>query len=295
MFKRSIKYMVLVAINIVLITLFMIDDPVPEDVFDTAYVISILDDKTKLDSQVKKLNEDKQVTQEQSASLQTQLDQTRSLMQQNIDALSQCSAERDDYTVLVQQQAQLSEQQQTTQLQSQQQCSDGGLKLAIAEQNVARLKQGLEQSLRDNRAANERLLVLERELSSVVGTEEKHALTEQNLVDTISRLEKDLMSDIYIKKIYATPVYCEKPRFEELVCLERLLVRPEFSKKSASDIEVQLVAPSGRVVSEFRLDAAKAKLVDFTFSNNNEQSAGIYGIKFNVDGIELSEKIAVGQ
>lgn len=93
--------------------------------------------------------------------------------------------------------------------------------------------------------------------------------------ETMQQLEDGLSANIYIKQIYTAPIYCQPPRFAELVCVQRLLVRPQFSKKPYTDVQTTLSNPKGKVIGKFTFDSSKAKLVNFPFPENSEQPAGL--------------------
>ncbi len=94
MFNRSIKYLVLVIINIVIIAILVMDDDQNSDVFDTDYVINLLDNSKQLERQVTNLTAQNKFLETSSENVQRQIKQTRSMIDGNVERLQQCKSEQ---------------------------------------------------------------------------------------------------------------------------------------------------------------------------------------------------------
>jgi cell division septation protein DedD len=92
MFNRSIKYVILVIINIVVITLLVMGDDQKSDVFDTDYVINLLDNSKRLERQVISLAAQNKFLETSSENVQRQIMQTRDMIDGNIERLQQCKS-----------------------------------------------------------------------------------------------------------------------------------------------------------------------------------------------------------
>lgn len=291
MFNRSIKYLVLVIINIVVITVLLVGDDQNPDVFDTDYVISLLDNNKQLERQLDDVTAQNKFLESTADDIQRQIVQTRSMIDVNVENLKQCRMEQSSAIALAEQQAQRRKNIASAQAYSAEECSDNAVQVNFLNKQMASLKQQLTEANAATRTANTETQLLQSQLDKLNASVTKFEQEKKSFQETIQLLENDLSNNIYVKQIYTTPTYCQPPRFDELVCVQRLLVRPQFSKKPFTDVQTTLTNPRGKVIGKFSFDASKAKLVNFPFPENTEQPAGEYQIKFMVNDQTLVESI----
>lgn len=291
MFNRSIKYLVLVIINIVVITVLVMGDDKNTDVFDTDYVISLLDNNKQLERRAAELASQNKFLEESGDDVQRQIMQTRAMLDSNLEKLEQCKSDQVAALELAEQQAAQRKRIATSQTYSAEECSDNAVQVNFLTKQMASLKEQLTVANEAARNANTEKQLVQNQVDKL--QLEIMAYADEKLLfqETIKQLENDLSSPIYIKQIYTTPTYCQPPRFSELVCVQRLLVRPQFSKKPVTDVQTTLTNPRGKVIGKFSFDASTAKLVNFPFPENSEQPAGEYTVTFAVNQQTLVHKI----
>ena len=105
MFNRSIKYLVLVIINIVIIAILIMGDDQKSDVFDTDYVITLLDSNKQLERQVANLSAQNKLLETSGEEIQQEILQTKSMIETNAEKLKQCRTEQASMLSLAEEQA----------------------------------------------------------------------------------------------------------------------------------------------------------------------------------------------
>jgi hypothetical protein len=293
MFNRSIKYLVLVIINIVVITILFMGDDQSSDIFDTDYVISLLDNNKQLERQVLDLSEHNKFLESSSEDIERQVMQTRALIDSNMEKLQQCKSDQAAAIALAEEQAAQRKKIANSQSYSAEVCSDNAVQVSFLTKQLASLKEQLTAANQATREANTETQMVQNQLEKLKVRIDNASEEKATYQETIQQLEKDLKTPIYVKQIYITPTYCQPPRFSELVCVQRLLVRPQFSKKPVTDVQTTLTNPKGKVIGKFSFDASKAKLVNFPFPENAEQPAGEYTVTFAVNNQTLTEKVVL--
>lgn len=293
MFNRSIKYLVLVIINIVIVTILIMGDDQKSDVFDTDYVITLLDSNKQLERQVANLSARNKFLETSSEEIQQEILQTQSKIEANTEYLQQCRTEQASMLSLAEEQASQRKKLDSSLSFSAQECSDNEVQVNFLSKQLVSLKEQLTLANAASRTANTEKQLLQTQLDKLNANLEKQDEEKNELKENMQQLEDDLSANIYIKQIYTAPTYCQPPRFEELVCVQRLLVRPQFSKKPYTDVETTLTNPKGKVIGKFTFDSSKAKLVNFPFPENTEQPAGEYTVNFIVNGQNLVEKMTL--
>lgn len=293
MFNRSIKYLVLVIINIVIVTILIMGDDQKSDVFDTDYVITLLDNNKQLERQVANLSAQNKFLETSSEEIQQEILQTQSKIEANTEYLQQCRTEQASMLSLAEEQASQRKKLDSSLSFSAQECSDNEVQVNFLSRQLVSLKEQLALANATSRTANTERQILQTQLDKLNASLEKQDEEKSELKENMQQLEDDLSANIYIKQMYTAPMYCQPPRFEELVCVQRLLVRPQFSKKPYSDVETTLTNPKGKVIGKFTFDSSKAKLVNFPFPENTEQPAGEYTVNFIVNGQNLVEKMTL--
>lgn len=293
MFNRSIKYLVLVIINIVIVTILIMGEDQDSNVFNTDYVINLLDNSKKLEREVVELSKRNRFLETSSGDIQRQIEQTRAMIDTSIEKLTLCKTEQaamlsPGEQPLLQYKKLVSPQSTGTQ-----ECSDNALQVSVLNKKMVLLKERVITSSAAARDSNTEKKVMQRQLDKLNSIVEKFNEEESLLQEANQQLERDLSSNIYIKQIYATPTYCQPPRIEELVCVQRLLVRPKFSKKPFTDVQTTLINPIGKVIGKFSYHASKAQLINFPFPDDSEQPAGEYIVSLVVNDQILIEKITI--
>lgn len=293
MFNRSIKYLVLVIINIVIVTILIMGDDQKSDVFDTDYVITLLDSNKQLERQVANLSARNKFLETSSEEIQQEILQTQSKIEANTEYLQQCRTEQASMLSLAEEQASQRKKLDSSLSFSAQECSDNEVQVNFLSRQLVSLKEQLALANATSRTANTERQILQTQLDKLNASLEKQDEEKSELKENMQQLEDDLSANIYIKQMYTAPTYCQPPRFEELVCVQHLLVRPQFSKKPYTDVETTLTNPKGKVIGKFTFDSSKAKLVNFPFPENTEQPAGEYTVNFIVNGQNLVEKMTL--
>jgi hypothetical protein len=293
MFNRSIKYLVLVIINIVIITILVMGEDQKSDVFDTDYVINLLDNSKKLEREVTELSAQNRFLETSGEDIQRQIVQTRGMIDTSVEQLQQCKSEQAAMLSLAEQQALQRRKIVSSQSFSAEECSDNAVQVSFLNKQMVSLKEQVTAANAAARDANTEKQLIQSQLDKLNSDLEQFNEEKKLLQEANQQLESDLSSNIYIKQIYTTPAYCQPPRFEELVCVQRLLVRPQFSKKPFTDVQTTLTNPRGKVIGKFSYDASKAKLVNFPFPDDTEQPAGEYIVSFAVDDQTLIKKITL--
>lgn len=293
MFNRSIKYLVLVIINIVIITILIMGDDQKSDVFDTDYVITLLDSNKQLERQVANLSAQNKLLETSGEEIQQEILQTKSMIETNAEKLKQCRTEQASMLSLAEEQASQRKKLDSSLSFSAQECSDNEVQVNFLSKQLASLKEQLASANAATRTANTEKQLLQAQLDKLNASLLKQDEEKNEMQETMQQLEDDLSANIYIKQIYTAPTYCQPPRFAELVCVQRLLVRPQFSKKPYTDVQTTLTNPKGKVIGKFAFDSSKAKLINFPFPENSEQPAGEYTVNFVVNGQNLVEKVTL--
>jgi hypothetical protein len=293
MLNLSIKYLVLVVINIVIVTILIIGEDQKFDVFDTDYVINLLDNSKKLERQIVDLSSRNRFLETSSEGIQRQIVQTRIMIDTSLEKLKRCKTEQVTMISLGEQQVVQRAETASPQSFSVKECSNNSAQVSLLNKQMIALKEQVTIANAAVRDANTEIKIMQSELDKLHSTIERFNQGESLLQKANQQLESDLSSNIYVKQMYATPTYCQPPRFEELVCVQRLLVRPKFSKKPFTNVQTTLINPRGKVIGKFNYDANKAKLINFPFPENSKQPAGEYIVSLVVNAQILIEKITL--
>jgi FtsZ-binding cell division protein ZapB len=294
MFKRSIKYIILVIINLIVLTFFYLNyQPGAENTFNTDDVLVLLDSKNKLESEVADLTEKNEYLKSSAEDVQRQIMATRAMIDKNSAALSACRNEQATALALAEQQAKQRARLNPSTVYNAEECSDNAVQASFLAKQLESYKKRITAITTEKNDLLTQSDALRTQIADIREEASRYNVERARFKETIKQLESDLNSDLYLKQVDTTPSYCQPPRFESLVCVERLLVRPRFSRKPYTDVQSSLVNPNGKTVGKFAFDSTKAKLVNFPFPRNSEQPAGEYTIIFVVDGKTINEKITL--
>jgi hypothetical protein len=99
----------------------------------------------------------------------------------------------------------------------------------------------------------------------------------------ISQLKADIENPIYLKTVYLSGRKCKKPEFEELVCIQEFLVRPQFSKAPTSEVKVTVYSPTMQVLASAYFSSERSQLFRFPLGRGREVLAGEFSASFEVE------------
>lgn len=263
------------------------------DVFDTDYVINLLDNSKKLEREVTELSGNNRFLETSNEDIQRQIVQTRAMVATSVEKLQQCKNEQALMLSLAEQQTLQRSKLVSAQSFSAEECSDNAVQVSFLNKQRVSLKKQITTANAAARDANTEKQIIQSQLDKLNADLEQFNAERKLLREANQQLESDLSNQIYVKQIYTTPTYCQPPRFKESVCVQRLLVRPKFSKKPFTDVQATLTNPRGKVIGKFSYDANRAKLINFPFPDDTEQPAGEYIVSFVVNNQTLTEKMTL--
>ncbi|WP_371193401.1 hypothetical protein [Glaciecola sp. SC05] len=279
MFNRSIKYILLLFLNIVvLFALYYNQEPAESGVFDTQFVISLLEERDELQSAVIDAEMGDMQYQEQITALESDIKELTA-SQQNINSeFMRCETNRASAESLAREQAAQLEII-TNSVVSPANCDAQIAKVRLARQELANTQVQLQQQ-------KDMVIELEaRSVQSPIETAPSPDLlrTIEELEAQVSQLKADIENPIYLKTVYISGRKCEKPQFDELVCIQELLVRPQFSKAPTSDVTVTVYSPNNRVLASASFNSKRAQLFRFPLGRGKEVLAGDFSATFEVE------------
>ena len=277
MFERSIKYIILLILNIIILLVLYLNQSTDEaGVFDTQFVISLLEERDKLQSslideqmQLVELEKERKVLQADIANLtsgRTSLNQALLKCEENF-VLSQ--------SIVKEQRAEL---EVVGDLTSSANCDLQSAKLKLARQELAAT-----QVLLDKQKAM--VSDLENALEAMSKNEAAPDLLKriEDLEQENKQLKADIENPIYLQSVYMSGRKCAKPAFDELVCLQEILLRPMFSKAPTTQVTVRVYAPNGREVSKATFSSKRAQLYRLPLGRGRELLAGEFSATFEVE------------
>lgn len=279
MFERSIKYIVLLVINvIVLFVLFFQSDTEETGVFDTQFILSLIQERDELQSAL--TNAEMMIF---------DLDKSQKALESDISKLTLQRGELNQ-ALLRCEQALSSAQGLAKQHAAKLEVFDNAPNTsANCDTQLAKLKLA-----RQELAATQ--VLLKQQKAKVKGLEDALAsLAEQeqapDLIQLIEKLERenqqlkaDIENPIYLKSVYISGQKCEKPSFDELVCLSEILVRPTFSKAPTSTVKVSVFNQNKREIASATFSSKRAQLYRLPLGRGRELLAGDFSATFEVEG-----------
>ncbi|WP_395344209.1 hypothetical protein PN836_005360 [Ningiella sp. W23] len=314
MFNRSIKYIVLLVINIIiLIVLYANNDAEQTGVFDTEFVIDLLAERDSLqealiDAEILQLEAEKKLgdalirfadsdvnvelaqqrfercesaresAQQRSQDLAAQLANSQSTLEQNnrqiIGLQDDLMAARAAANSSTETPASEANPAPVVAL-----CDTQEAELAEARQQLARIGVQVEQQ-------QDTINELETLLSQASAQDDSEALRAEleELRAIIAQLRSDIENPIYLKTVYLNGKKCDAPPFEELVCVEEFLVRPQFSKAPTSDVTVSVYSPDEQLIASATFSSKRAQLFRLSMNSQRELNAGEFTATFEVEG-----------
>nr|WP_136251915.1 hypothetical protein [Ningiella ruwaisensis] len=283
MFNRSIKYLILLCINIIVLVVYYVNQtPSEEGIFDTQFVINLLEERDELQEELIDIQIQMRDNQRQVNIVEGVLEETQRLLTDSTENLRQCEVARLDAIALANEQAaQLDARVNTyanNNAASASNCNAQSAKLRVARQELASATAQLD-TLRAEK----------KELESLVEQTSDSPDTEQ-LIDEIEKLKaenaqlkSDIENPIYLKSVYISGRKCEKPDFDELVCLKEIMVRPKFSKAPTTNVMVRVYSPDDRLIARSSFSSDRAQLYRFELGRGRELLAGEYYATFEVE------------
>ncbi|MFC4699040.1 hypothetical protein ACFO4O_02585 [Glaciecola siphonariae] len=282
MFNRSIKYILLLIINIVvLFTLYAHQAPEDTGVFDTQFVIGLLEERDDLQSSVIDLEMavlELEKAQQQFEDDIISLSSDKTAVNQS---LLRCEEKRLSTEGLLKEQA--AQLDVVSKPQAAPNCEAQAARLLLARRELASAQVQVEEQ-------KIKLAELEKLIAQTSQTDNAPELIKEieQLKIENEQLKSDIEDPIYLKSVYLSGRKCEKPQFDELVCIQEFLVRPKFSKAPTSEVAVTIYAPNNEVLAKSSFVSKRAQLYRFPMGRGREVIAGDFRATFEVEG-ELLE------
>lgn len=292
MFNRSLKYIVLVVVNIIVLYYFYIseDSEFDDVIFETTFVIDLLDNNKNLERKVVELDDENHLFSESIDDYKRQISQTESNIKTIKSDLAICHNQKKVLIELSEMQAIERGKNKSDQAISQLQCSDNLVKLKFLNVQIEGFQERIKQLNNENIALTSELSESNIMIDKLNKNADKFESNKSDLLEIIKTLENDLHSPIYVKKLYVTPRYCEGTKAKDVICLEKVLVMANFSKLPFTDVLIKLKAPNGNVIGELTYNPSNTNIVTFPLSDRTEFLNGDFELSFEVDNLLLVEK-----
>lgn len=279
MFNRSIKYILLLILNIaVLLALYLNQEQDDAGVFDTQFVIGLLEERDELQSALIDAEISVSEVDGKIAELERNLAEMVSEKQYLNREFMRCEANRMSAESLVKEQA--AELETVIENNQPATCDAQVAKVRLARQELANTQVQLQQQ-RELVSELETKLRVQDEAPSPSSLQLEKEI--ESLEAQIKQLKNDIENPIYLKSVYISGRKCEKPQFDELVCIQELLVRPQFSKAPTTDVTVTVYSPNDRVLASASFTSKRAQLFRFPLGRGREVIAGEFTATFEVE------------
>ncbi|MFC3120240.1 hypothetical protein [Agaribacter flavus] len=295
MFNRSVKYIILLAINIAVLLMFYPDMKNRGDgIFETGFVIDLIAERDALKKQLNAAQNESTIASTKATSASLQLEQTQRLILQSEDKYRQCVQEKNN---LVTAAAKASEEIKRQQLAAEQSsasfqaCEVQSREIALFKAQLKQTEEALKQTHSQKAQLNNKIFELEKQLNeqleSLTQPQEKNEALISQLKARIAKLEADIENPIYLKSAYLSGKACDNSRFEDLVCIEEFIVRPKFSKAPITEVTVNIYAPDRRRVAQGTFASERTQLVRLPLGRARDLLAGEYSAEFIVNNETL--------
>lgn len=282
--NRSKKYIVLVVINIFVIIFFITRSQEPDDfVFNSNYVIELLDSNEAQKASIERLAQQQNQLQANITQIEQEMSQTYATLQQSQQQVQQCQNSQQALRELNEKQALARKQIQTEQEYLQQQCSDANVALEFSNEQRDELQTQLNQQSIVVQNLKQEIESLQNMIDKQ--SAETNALEQQNsaLLETIQVLNNDLVAPVYLKTLYVTPQYCVQQGTSSGSCLEKVLLFPKFSKAPKGKVLVVFKDPAGRTIKQQDYDPLAGRVLVFDLSPRTLLPTGNYLFSFTVE------------
>lgn len=261
---------------IVLLAIYVSREPAESGVFDTQFVIGLLEERDELQSKIIDAEQLELQRQDEMANLENEIRALSASQQNSNGDFLRCETNRLAAESLARQQA--AQLDIVTNNMTPTNCDAQLAKVRLARQELANTQVQLDQQ-------KELVSQLEARLTQSIESEPAPDLlrTIEQLQQQVDKLESDINDPIYLKTVYVSGRKCEKPQFDELVCIQELLVRPQFSKAPTTDVTVTVYAPNDRVLASASFSSKRAQLFRFPLGRGKEVLAGEFSATFEVE------------
>lgn len=256
-----------------------------EDPFDTEYVIGLLQKEEKLAKKVRTLNLELESADEVLVDIQTQLAQTQVLVGRSLQKNRSCEAEKliiiEDARDQVREQAKRPSNTPAS-------CDAEQLEVSIVQAKVASLESLLIE-VRDKFTQTQKELLLKNQLLSQIQNRESTQVDALKLEN--NNLKRALNEPIAIDSHYLSARFCNKPKFDSLICVQELLVRPSFTKPPITRLAIRVFDKSGNVVATGDFKSSQTQLFRLALGRGKELPSGDYMVEYTVDNQTLLSKL----
>lgn len=110
------------------------------------------------------------------------------------------------------------------------------------------------------------------------------------LVSKVNLLKETLGKPVAIDNHYLSARFCDKPKFDSLMCVQEFLVRPSFTKLPVTRIGITVLDSDGQVAAEGEFDSSVSQLYRLTMGRGKEFKAGQYSVRYEVDNLVLTSE-----
>jgi hypothetical protein len=284
LFNRSIKYIILLMLNIIILLSVYYNSNGDEEggLFDTQFVISLLEERDELQVAIIDLELEQAKVLEKMAETEELLDLAEREISVRDRQFQRCEVARTDAIQMVNEQALKLDRPVAGAAVAN--CNEQNAKLRFARQELAAAKADLIQLKAQNQSLTQ-AIADEPQQNSELLMQELESLKAEN-----EQLKSDIENPIYLKSVYVAGRKCDQPKFEELVCLTEVLVRPMFSKAPVTDVTVAVYDANDRKVSQASFTAKRAQLFRLPLGRGKEVAAGDFRATFEVEGQILASK-----
>ncbi|MFT6413869.1 MAG: chromosome segregation ATPase, partial [Glaciecola sp.] len=143
------------------------------DVFDTDYVINLLDNSKKLEREVADFSAQNKFLETSNEDVQRQIVQTRAMIDTSIQELKECKSEQASMLSLVEQQALQRRKMVSPQSYSAEECSDNAVQVSFLNKQMLSLKEQVTVANANARDANTEKQIMQNELDKLNSIIEK--------------------------------------------------------------------------------------------------------------------------
>lgn len=290
MFGRSLKYIVLVFINIIVVLFFYFSSNTQDesDPFDTEYVIGLLQNEEKFAKNIVQLNARLDAANQQLSQAQVQLEQTRNLIEKSEQKARLCESEKEN--LIGSSRLQVKQNLPGSSSSAYASCESEILEISIAKAQSASLE-NLVSELREKFAQTQEELIRKNQLLNQIQNKDDSELEQLRI--EVNTLKRALSEPIAIETNFLSARYCSKPRFSSLICVQEFLVRPSFTKSPITRLAIKVLDPNGEVVAQGEFNSAKSQLYRLTMGRGVEVNSGAYKVEYQVDNQTLMSEPAV--
>ena len=294
MFNRSLKYIFLVIVNLIVLYFFVYGgnegNKLDDVILDANYVEDLIVSNENFKADIKKLDKENALFSKSIDEYKREISQANSNLKTSSSELASCNSQKNLLTNLSERQATGRTKNKSDQVISQLQCSDNLVKLELVNLQISSLQKQIKHLNNENSSIMLELSESNIEIDKLNRNVDKFESNKSGYLEVIDELRDDLNSSIYVKKFYVTPRYCEGTKYKDIICLDEVLLMTNFSKPPFTDVLVKLKDPRGRVIGELTYNPQNAKIVNFPFSNKAEFLKGDFEISFEVDNLLFIEK-----